>query len=91
MMEQERLMVRRAATGRIFMGGLFGGGGGGGQAYTPPPPPATPPAVQIAVSSKGRSRAMDMRKRQARAGQTSMSAGGYSAGGSSGGQTLMGA
>jgi hypothetical protein len=90
MMEQERLMVRRAATGRIFMSGLFGGGGGGGQAYTPPPP-ATPPAVQIAASAKGRSRAMDMRKRQARAGQTSMSAGGYSAGGSSGGQTLMGA
>lgn len=89
MMEQERLMVRRAATGRIFMGGLFGGGGGG-QAYTPPPP-ATPPAVQLAASAKGRSRAMDMRKRQARAGQTSMSAGGYSAGGSSGGQTLMGA
>mgnify|MGYP003636725346 FL=1 len=89
MMEQERLMVRRAATGRIFMSGVFGGGGGT-EAYTPPPP-ATPPAVQIAASAKGRSRAMDMRKRQARAGQTSMSAGGYSAGGSSGGQTLMGA
>jgi len=88
-MEQERFMVRRAAEGRIFMGGIIGGSSA--QAPVAPPPPMTPPAVQTTASTKGRNQAMDMRKRQARAGQSSMSAGGYSTGGSQGGQTLMGA
>ena len=72
------------------MGGVFGGGGGPIAAPVTPAAKA-PPAVRVDATAKGRTSAMNMRRRQARAGQSSMRAGGYATGGSQGGQTLMGA
>jgi hypothetical protein len=87
-MEQERIMLQRAASGKIFMGGLFS------SQKTPPIPPPPPPivaaAVQTSASAKGRDSAYRLRKRQARAGQSTLSSGGYSSGGATPGQTLMG-
>ena len=72
------------------MGGIIPGGGGGlAEAQTPTV--KTTPAVQVTSAAKGRSAASLMRMRQARAGQSSMVAGGYSTGGGQGGKTLMGA
>ena len=71
------------------MGGLFPGGGPIARSTVPPAAKA-PPAVRTDATARGRTSAMDARRRQARAGQSSMRAGGYSAGGS-GGKTLMGA
>ena len=90
-MEQERLMVSRAAEGRIFMGGFF-------NSKDPVVPVAQPMAVTQAAAAttatggKQKTKDFDRRKRMALAGQQSTSAGGSmgSTGGASYGQTLMG-
>ena len=87
-MEQERIMLKRAAEGRIFMG--FLGGGGSQPAPPPPPPPPQSAAVQILDSAKAKSKSILTRRRQAISGLGSTRTGGYSAGGAQGGQTLMG-
>ena len=58
-----------------LFGGLFGGGG----QQAPPPPPPTPiqaPAVSVTGSGKSKKAQMDMRRRMARSGQSSLNAGG---------------
>ena len=88
-MEQERIMLQRAASGRIFMGGLIGGSSN--FKSPPPPPPTVAPAVNLLASAKSLESAHALRRRQARAGAPTMITGGSSVGGSTGGQTLMGA
>ena len=80
-----------------FIGSLFGGGQ---QAAPPPPPvPVQAPPTSVTGSGKSKKAQMDMRRRMAKSGQSSLSAGGsygtmggVSAGASSPttGKTLMG-
>ena len=70
-MEQERLMLRWAAQGRIRMGGLFG------SPDIPPPPQATQtPAVQVKETGTAARRQTERRKRMAASGMQSLLTGG---------------
>tara|TARA_R110000765_G_scaffold100586_3_gene188442 strand:+ start:1039 stop:1308 length:270 start_codon:yes stop_codon:yes gene_type:complete len=89
-MKQEQIMLQRAASGRIFMMGAILGGGSSFKS-PPPPPPTVAPAVNLLASAKSLESAHALRRRQARAGAPTMITGGSSVGGSTGGQTLMGA
>jgi len=79
-----------------FLSSLFGGG----SAPTPPAPkPVQTPAVTVSGSADSKRSQMDMRRRMARSGQSSLRAGGSygsmggtmsASGENSGGKTLMG-
>jgi hypothetical protein len=58
-----------------FLGGIFGGGS---QPVAPPPPPkpVQAPAVSVTGSGKSKKAQMDMRRRMARSGQSSLQSGG---------------
>jgi len=81
-----------------FLATIFGGDGG--PAPIEPPTPVQTPAVPISSSAKSKRQQMDMRRRMARSGHSSLRAGGYSGGtmggtmstegANSGGKTLMG-
>tara|TARA_R110000822_G_scaffold113657_6_gene244856 strand:+ start:1095 stop:1370 length:276 start_codon:yes stop_codon:yes gene_type:complete len=62
-----------------FIADIFSGLFGGGGQQAPPPPPPTPiqaPAVSVTGSGKSKKAQMDMRRRMARSGQSSLNAGG---------------
>ncbi len=75
-----------------FIADVFSGLFGGGQTYVPPPapPPIQAPAVKTTAGVRGKRDSQRLRRRQALSGQGSMISGGSMAGGTTGGQTLMG-